>query len=367
MATIKEGKGTFAIAAFDKTAALKPVEFGRPEPGPNDVSIKILYCGMCHSDLHACNGDWGMEFFPIAPGHEIAGEITKVGSSVTEFKVGDKVGVGCFVESCRDCAQCSCGSENHCLNGVTMTYGSVYKKGNGHDDCAGYHTNGGYSSAITVAKKFVFHAPKNIGLEYVAPLLCAGITMYAPLNEHVLNGKKAKKVGIIGFGGLGQMGVKLAKAMGCEVTVFSRSTSKKPKAEELGAGIIAHTDGDAMNAATNQFDLLIDTIAVSHDISKFFPALNVAGVYHFIGAVPTPASVSPFAVLAKKLKIGGSLVGGMPETQEMLDFCAKHNITPNIRIIHAKEASAHFEAMHNGASDAERTVIDMTTLPEVTE
>lgn len=365
MATIKDGKGTFAIAAYDKSAVLKPVEFGRPEPGPNDVSIKILYCGMCHSDLHSCNGDWGMEFFPIAPGHEIAGEVTAVGANVHEFQVGDKVGVGCFVDSCQECAQCRCGSENHCLKGVTLTYGSIYPGNKGHDDCAGYHTNGGYSSAITVAKQFVYHAPKGMGLEYVAPLLCAGITMYAPLNEHVLNGKKAKTVGIIGFGGLGQMGVKLAKAMGCDVTVFSRSTSKKNKADELGVDIIAHTDPEAMAKVADKFDLIIDTASTSHDISRFFPTLTVGGVYHFIGGIPNPAGVSPFQVIMKKLKIGGSLVGGIPETQEMLDFCAKHDIKPLIRIIHAKDASAHFQAMANGSSDAERTVIDMTTLAHI--
>jgi alcohol dehydrogenase (NADP+) len=310
-----------------------------------------------------------MEFFPIAPGHEIAGVIAAVGTNVSKFAIGDEVAVGCFVDSCGTCGQCGTGSQNHCRNGVTMTYGSVFPVGRGHDDdgCAGYHTNGGYSSNITVTEQFVFRVPSNLGLAYVAPLMCAGITMFAPLNEHVLNGQMVKNVGIIGFGGLGQMGVKLAKKMGCDnVVVFSRSMAKQAAAEALGAKLIAHTDADAMKAAADSLDLIIDTVSTSHDISKYFDVLTVGGTYHFIGAVPQPAAVSPFTILLKRLKIGGSLVGGIPETQQMLDFCALHDIKPTIRIIAAADASAHFQALAAGTVDAERVVIDMSTLADLT-
>jgi D-arabinose 1-dehydrogenase-like Zn-dependent alcohol dehydrogenase len=200
--TIKDGKGTLALAAFDTTAHLGKHEFGRPETGPNDVKIVVQYCGMCHSDLHMCNGDWGFNAFPITPGHEIAGGITEIGSDVTTFKTGDRVGVGCFVDSCSECTQCEVGDENYCTKSQ-QTYGSVYAKGLGHDECAGYHTNGGYSTQIIVRSKFVYHAPNNIELEYVGPLLCAGITMFSPLNQLVLQPGGKKSVGIVGFGGLG--------------------------------------------------------------------------------------------------------------------------------------------------------------------
>lgn len=364
MATIKDGKGTIALAAFDTKAILSKHEFGRPEPGPNDVSIDIKYCGMCHSDLHACNGDWGMAFFPITPGHEIAGVVQSVGANVTKFKVGSKVGVGCFVDSCGSCAQCKVGDENYCTK-TKMTYGSTYTKGLGHDNCAGYHTNGGYSTQITVKEDFVYSAPDKLGLEYVGPLLCAGITMFSPLNRHVLKLGGKKTVGIIGFGGLGQMGVKIAKAMGCEVTVLSRSTSKKDKAKSLGASILAHSDDEALKGAAATFDVLLDTVAVAHDMAKLLPTLKIGGTYVCIGGVVEPMNVAPFSLVGRNLKIEGSMVGGIPETQEMLDFCSKHDIKPEIKIIHAKDASAQFNALAKGDADALRAVIDMSTLADL--
>jgi len=370
MATIKDGKGTLALAAFDKDAKLCKHEFGRPTPGPNDVSIEIKYCGMCHSDLHASNGDWGLGFYPIAPGHEVAGVVQGVGSDVKDFKVGDRVGVGCFVDSCGSCDQCKHGLQNYCRS-HQQTYGTKYAQGLGHDECAGYHTNGGYSSQITVKKDFVFKVPDQLELEYVGPLLCAGITMFSPLNRHVLmaqennGGKKKKSIGIVGFGGLGQMGAKLAKAMGCDVTFFSRSTKKSDEAASLGASILAHTDEKALKGAAGTFDLILDTVAVAHEISNIVPTLKVGGTYVCIGAVPQPFEISPFALIANNYKLEGSLVGGVPETQKMLKFCTEHNIKPNIKVIKAKEASDQFKALSEGTADTKRAVIDMSTLGDL--
>jgi uncharacterized zinc-type alcohol dehydrogenase-like protein len=364
MATLKDGADTIALAAFDKKAHLFTHRFGRPKPGPNDVKIDVKFCGMCHSDLHACNGDWGMEFFPITPGHEIAGIISEVGSDVTKFKVGDRVGVGVFVESCFECPQCLVGDHNYCSKALE-TYGSTYTVGLGHDDCADYHTNGGYSSQITVRSDFVFPAPEKFDLSYVGPLLCAGITMFSPLNRHVLKAGGKKVVGIIGFGGLGQLGVKLAKAMSADVTVFSRSTGKSEQAANLGASIIAHTDAAAMEAAANTFDVILDTVSAEHDVAKFLPTLKVSGTYVCIGVVITSLNVSPAALISRNLKLEGSLVGGIPETQQMLDFCNEHNIKPEIKVIHAKDASAQFETLAKGDADIHRAVIDMSTLPDL--
>lgn len=368
MATIKDGKGTLALAAFNKDAKLELHEFGRPAPGPKDVSIDIKFCGMCHSDLHASNGDWGLGMFPIAAGHEIAGVIQGIGSDVKDFKVGDRVGVGCFVDSCAECEQCQEGNQNYCHK-VTQTYGTPYAKGCGHDDCAGYHTNGGYSSQITVKKDFVYHVPEKLEMEYVGPLLCAGITMFSPLNRHILQKKSAsgkkKHVGVIGFGGLGQMGTKIAKAMGCDVTVLSRSTTKKDSAAKLGASILAHTDPDALKGAAGTFDLIIDTIAFHHEVADILPTLKIGGTYVAIGAIAQPVSVSPMGLIFNNYKIEGSLVGGIPETQEMLDFCTKHDIKPDITVIKAKDASAQFQALADGTANTERAVIDMSTLGDL--
>ena len=364
MATLKDGTDTLALSAFNKDAHLTTHRFGRPAPGPNDVKIDIRFCGMCHSDLHACNGDWGMEFFPITPGHEVAGIISEIGSNITKFKIGDPVGVGVYVDSCFDCPQCSNGDQNYCTQ-LQETYGTMYAVGLGHDDCAGHHTNGGYSSQITVRSDFVYHAPEKIGLEYLGPLLCAGITMFSPLNRHVLKPGGKKVVGIVGFGGLGHMGVKLAKAMGADVTVFSRSTSKSERAASLGAEILAHTNAAAMEAAANKFDVIIDTVSVEHDVAKFLPTLKVSATYVCIGGVVTSMNVAPFSLIARNLKLEGSLVGGIPETQQMLDFCNEHDIKPEIKIIHAKDASAQFETLAKGDADIYRAVIDMSTLPDI--
>ena len=367
MATIEKGSGTMALCAFDYTAELRKHEFGRPEPGPNDVAIDIKYCGMCHSDLHACNGDWGFNMYPIAPGHEVSGIVSAVGSAVgdNEFKIGDRVAVGCFVESCRTCNICENGLEQHCA-GAVQAYSTPFpdNKGANFDECVGYHTNGGYSTSIVVNKYFTFHVPENIKLEHAGPLLCAGITTFSPLNRHLLQkgGGKGKHVGVVGFGGLGHLGVKIAKAMGAEVSVLSRNNKKEHDAKLLGADILIYTDAEALKAATHTFDLILDTVAASHDIASLVATLKIGGQYVLIGGVPEPFSLSAFALLANRHSVEGSLVGGVAETQEMLDFCAEHNISPDCKIIHAKDASDQFKSMSAGESGAIRAVIDMSTI-----
>jgi uncharacterized zinc-type alcohol dehydrogenase-like protein len=368
MATIKDGKGSFVLAAFDEKCELKKHEFGRPEPGPTDISIDVKYCGMCHSDVHACNGDWSTNKFPIAPGHEVAGIVRSIGSEVTDFKVGDRVGVGCMVDSCRSCGLCEEGLENHCRD-MIATYGSVFPEGKGStfDKAAGYHTNGGYSTDITVNKHFVFKIPDSMELEYAGILLCAGVTMFSPLNRHILQkgGGKGKTVGIVGFGGLGMMGVHLAKAMGAKVTVFSRSDKKNAMAEEMGVDILVHTDEEAVKAADRSFDVVIDTISAVHPIAPLVNTIKVGGTYVLIGALAQTFEISPMQMLFSRQSIEGSLIGGVPETQQMLDFCAAHSIKPNYHVIHAKDASEQFKAMMEGRADAKRAVIDISTLQEM--
>lgn len=368
MATIKDGKGVLALAAFDDKVELKLHEIGRPETGPNDVAIDIHFCGMCHSDCHACNGDWGFNKYPLAPGHEIAGIVREVGSIVSNFKVGDKVGVGCMVESCRSCELCTEGLEQHCTS-MIQTYSSDFPdgKGSNYEKAVGHYTNGGYSSSITVNEYFVFHIPDNIKMEYAGVLLCAGITTFSPLNRHILQkgGGAGKRVGVVGFGGLGQMAVKLAKAMEAEVTVLSRNKSKEAKAKELGADILAYTDEDELKAAFRKFDVVLDTVSAKHPIAPLANSLKVGGVYVLIGGIPEPFQISSFQMLMNRQILEGSLIGGVPETQEMLDFCAKHEIVPEYKIIHASEATEQFQKMMSGEADAMRAVIDIATLKEL--
>lgn len=325
---------------------------------------------MCHSDCHACNGDWGIDSFPIAPGHEISGIVTAIGSEITKFKVGDRVGVGCMVLSCRSCDQCKAGLEQHCPN-MIQTYSSTFPAGVAgptFEPAVGYHTNGGYSSAITVDEHFVFHVPDSMDLKYVGVLLCAGITTFSPMNRHILQkgGGKGKTMAIVGFGGLGQMAINLGKAMNLDsITVISRSDKKKSDAEAMGCEYLVSSDTDAVKAAGRSFDVVLDTVAAPHDVASLVGTLKVGGTYVLLGGVPDPFSISAFPLLFNRHSIEGSLIGGIAETQEMLDFCAKHNVVPNFRVIHAKEADAHFHSMIEGTSGAERCVIDMSTLQDI--
>ena len=306
--------------------------------------------------------------FIAAPGHEIAGIVKEVGSEVKGFKVGDRVGVGCMVESCRSCDLCTDGLENHCP-AMTQTYGNEFPDGKGAnmEKAVGYHTNGGYSTDITVRDHFVFHIPDSMDLKYAGILLCAGITTWSPLNRHVLQkgGGKGKHVGIVGFGGLGQMGVKLAKAMGCDVTVISRSNKKEAAAKALGADILVHADEEAVKAAYRSFDVILDTVSAVHPVAPLANMLKVGGVMVMIGGVAKPFEISAFQMLMGRQSLEGSLIGGVPETQQMLDFCAEHNIVPEYKVIHAKDAAAHFKAMIAGDADAMRAVIDISTLADM--
>jgi uncharacterized zinc-type alcohol dehydrogenase-like protein len=370
MATLSTGtKNALALGAFDTKAELYCFEIARPSVGPSDVAIDIQYCGMCHSDCHACNGDWGLDSWPIAPGHEIAGIVSAVGSEVTQFKVGDKVGVGCMVESCRTCDLCTQGLEQHCPN-MTQTYGSPFPadKGETLKDAAGHHTNGGYTSAITVSEHFVFKIPDGMDMKYAGVLLCAGITTFSPLNRHILQkgGGKGKTVAIVGFGGLGQMAIKIAQAMGVDsVTILSRNDKKKPEADKLGCKYLVYADEKEVAAAARTFDVVLDTVSAPHDVSGLVSTMKVGGTYVLLGAVGKPFEVSAFNLLFNRHSIEGSLIGGVPETQEMLDFCAKHNIVPEYRVINAKEANEQFKSLMDGTANPDRCVIDISTLRDL--
>lgn len=344
---------SFTIGAFDNGAELKAFEISRPKPGPNDVAIDISFCGMCHSDCHACNGDWGLNMFPISPGHEIAGTIRAVGEKVTNFQVGEKVGVGCMVESCRNCDMCQAGLEQHCPK-MTQTYGSPFPDGRGdHFKAAvGNHTNGGYSSSITVDQHFAFKIPDGMNMEYAGVLLCAGITTFSPLNRHILQkgGGKGKTVGVVGYGGLGQMALKLAKAMNVDkVVILSRSDKKRSAADAQGCEYINYSDEEALSAATRSLDVVLDTVSAPHDVAKLVSTMKVGGHWVLLGAIGKTFEVSPFALIGSRHAIEGSLIGGIPETQEMLDFCAKNGIIPEYEVISAKDADKQFKAMMEGS------------------
>jgi uncharacterized zinc-type alcohol dehydrogenase-like protein len=307
-----------------------------------------------------------LDLFPIAPGHEIAGLVKEVGSDVTEFQVGDRVGVGVFVDSCRCCDICKQGLEQHCAHAV-MTYASTFPKDKGENfkDCAGSHTNGGYSTDICVNHHFCFHLPDDMPLEYAGPLLCAGITTFSPLNRHVLKKGGSKMVGVLGLGGLGHVAVKIAKAMGCDVTVFSRSTKKLNDAKALGAKLMIETDEEAIQAISRTFDIILDTVSHAHPVGPILSTLKVGGTYVLVGLPPQPMEISAFPLAMNRYSIEGTLVGGIQETKEMLAFCAKHDIRPKINVIHAKDASAQFKALNEGTAGMERAVIDMSTLKDI--
>lgn len=297
----------------------------------------------------------------MSVGHEIAG--TVISSSSGKFKEGDRVGVGCMVESCRSCNLCDEGLEQHCPS-MIQTYSSPFPEGKDHDDCAGHHTNGGYSEEIVVHEHFVFKLPDALDMKYVGPLLCAGITTYSPLNRFV-KGKADQKVGIVGFGGLGHVAVKLAKAMGAEVTVFSRTLEKEPKAIELGASLVSHADMEAVGALTRTFDTIIDTVSTNHSVVAVLNTLKVGGNYCFLGGIPQAPDASIFQLLFSRYAIHGSLIGGVPETAEMLEFCAEHNVLPEIEVIHASRAAENYKAMETGNYGAIRSVIDMSTIGDL--
>ena len=345
---------TRAFAAQSATSPLGPHTIERREPGPHDVKIDIHYCGVCHSDLHTVRSEWAGTKYPCVPGHEIVGQVTAIGSAVTKFKIGQRVGVGCMVDSCGECESCKAGLQQYCYAGNIGTY-------NGRDDHLGGHTFGGYSASVTVDEGFVLSIPDNLPLDAAAPLLCAGITLYSPL-MHWRAGP-GRRVGIIGLGGLGHMGVKIARALGAHVVMITTSPEKATDAQKLGAHeVIVSTDAAQMKAASKTLDLLMNTVSAAHDYNAYARLLKVDGVQVLLGVPPT--DMPPPAVgrmIGNRLTLAASTIGGIAETQEMLDFCARHDIVSDIETIRMDQINEAYERMLR--SDVKyRFVIDMATL-----
>lgn len=344
---------TLGYAAHTATSPLVPFRFERRDLRPDDVAMEILYCGVCHSDLHTARDDWGFTTYPVVPGHEIIGRVTAVGRDVTRFKAGDIAAVGCLVDSCRHCSPCEHGHEQYCAEAV-FTYSAVDR----HDHSITY---GGYSERIVAADRFVLKVPDGIDLKGAAPLLCAGITMWSPLRHWAIG--KGDKVAITGLGGLGHMGLKLAKAMGAEVTLFTRSPGKEKDAQRLGADTVVLTrDEKQMAAVAGKFDLIVDTVPYVHDLNPYIPTLAVNGtlvLVGYLGPLEPPLNSAPMVMQGKT--VAGSLIGGLPDTQEMLDFCGAHGITADVEVIRMQEINEAYERMLK--SDVKyRFVIDMASL-----
>lgn len=344
---------TLGYAAQSSTTPLAPYAFERRALRDNDVAMEILYCGVCHSDLHTARNDWGWTSYPIVPGHEIVGRVTAVGTAVTRHKVGDTVAVGCMVDSCQQCDQCRKGEEQLCREGNTGTY-------NGRDRLTREPTQGGYAKHLVVRQEFVLRVPATLDLAKVAPLLCAGITTYSPLRTW--NVVPGSRVGVIGLGGLGHMAVKLAAGMGAKVTVLSRSPDKTADALALGAHqLLVSGDKEAMAKARSSFDLIIDTVPVKHGLDPYVPLLDVDGTLVLVGQVGPMAEQSTVPMILGRRRIAGSPIGGIRETQEMLDFCAEKNILPECEMIRMEQINHAFERMER--SDVRyRFVIDMASL-----
>ncbi|WP_438482023.1 NAD(P)-dependent alcohol dehydrogenase [Oleiharenicola lentus] len=345
----------YSTKAFSTSSAkspLAPATIQRREPGASDVQIEILYCGVCHSDLHFARDEWHFTQYPAVPGHEIVGRVTKVGSGVTKFKVGDSVGVGCLVDSCRTCADCQNGLEQFCA-GMVMTYGGMEKQLNAP-------TLGGYAQSIVVTEEFVLRMPANLDLAAAAPLLCAGITTYSPMKHWKVGA--GQKVGIVGLGGLGHMGVKFARAFGAHVVLFTTSPNKVEDAKRLGAHeVVVSKDEKQMAAHAGSFDFILDAVSAEHDINAYMNLLKRDGNLVLVGAPEKPLPVAAFPLLFRRRSLSGSLIGGLPETQEMLDFCGQHNITSDVEMIRMDQINEAYERMLK--SDVKyRFVIDMASL-----
>ena len=338
-----------AYGVADSRAPVEPMTIERRALRPEDVAIRITHCGICHSDLHMARNDWGMSVYPMVPGHEIVGEVTGVGSAVTKFKVGDRAAVGCLVDSDQTCEHCKAGHEQFCPNWV-MTYA-------GKDLQDGSITYGGYSDQVVVRQEFVCRLPERLDISRAAPLLCAGITTYSPLRKFGVGPNS--KVGIAGLGGLGHMGVKLAAAMGADVTMITTSPEKGEDARELGAhDVLISTDQAAMDAAAERFDFILNTIPVTHDVSPYLNLLKPNGVMVIVGAIDMLQGVHGGALAMRNRVIAGSLIGGLPETQEMLDFCAEHDVHPEVEHIGPAGINEAWDRMVKG-DVRYRFVIDM--------
>lgn len=344
---------TIGYAAQSAESPLAPMSFERRALRENDVAIEILYCGVCHSDLHMARNDWSSSVYPVVPGHEIVGRVIAVGSAVKKYTVGDNVAVGCMVDSCKDCDQCHNDNEQYCRNGFTLTYGSP-------DRISGEITHGGYSKHIVVREEFVLRVPENLDLARAAPLLCAGITTYSPLREW--NVGPGSRVAVVGMGGLGHMAIKLAVGLGAHVTVISTSPSKETDAKQLGAhSFLVSTDAAAMETAASSFDLIVDTVPVEHDLNPYVPLLDNDATLVLVGQLGPVASPNTAPLVFGRRRIAGSLIGGIAETQEMLDFCGRMNILPECEMINMDTINEAFDRMER--SDVRyRFVIDMQSL-----
>ena len=344
---------TKAFATSSPTSPLGAAVIERRLPTPTDVQIQILYCGVCHSDLHFARDEWHFTQYPAVPGHEIVGRVTAIGSGVKKFKVGDAVGVGCLVDSCRTCPKCRTGLEQFCDNGIVMTYGSI-------DPHLGTPTLGGYSQSIVVTEGFVLRMPANLNLAAAAPLLCAGITTYSPMKHWKVG--PGQKVGIVGLGGLGHMGVKFAKAFGAHVVLFTTSPGKIADGKRLGAHeVVVSTDEAQMQAQAGTFDFILDAVSANHDLNAYLNLLKLDGNLVLVGAPEKPLPVAAFPLIMRRRSLSGSAIGGLPETQEMLDFCGQHAITSDIEMIRMDQINAAYERMLK--SDVKyRFVIDMASL-----
>ena len=344
---------TKAYAAHTATTPLEPWTLDRRTPKPHDVAMEILYCGVCHSDLHFARNEWGMTVFPVVPGHEIVGRVTAVGDHVKKFKVGDLAGIGCLVDSCRECDNCKEGLEQYCSGGAVFSYNGYERDGSGI-------TYGGYSKAIVAHEDFVLHISEKLDLAATAPLLCAGITTYSPLRHWKVG--KGMKVGILGLGGLGHMGVKFAVSKGAEVTMLSHSPSKEADAKRLGAHkFILTSNEEQAKSVTGYFDFILDTVSAPHDYNFYLGMLRTNGVMVCVGVPPEPAPLHPMSLIFGRKSLGGSLIGGLPETQEMLDYCAEHNIVSDIEMIRMDQINEAYERMLKG-DVRYRFVIDMASL-----
>jgi uncharacterized zinc-type alcohol dehydrogenase-like protein len=342
-----------AYAAFSKDTALRSHSLDRREPGPNDVVIEIAYCGICHSDIHTVRSEWGQAHYPCVPGHEIVGKVVRIGKKVKKFKVGDTAGVGCFVDSCGKCASCKANEEQFCEKHCAFTYDSTELDGK-------TRTYGGYSSHIVVKDSYVLKIKKGVPLERMAPLLCAGITTYSPLKRYKT--KKGMKVGIVGLGGLGHMGVKIAKAMGAEVVLFSTSPNKAEDAKRLGAKhFVISRDPANFAPWAGKLDLIIDTVSADHDLTPYIRSLKRSGTLVLVGVPPTPNEVSANSLIMGRKVLTGSLIGGIKETQEMLDFCVKKKVFSDIELIPANRINEAYERTIKGDVKF-RFVIDAATL-----
>ncbi len=344
---------TQAYAAESESSGLAPYSIDRRKPRPEDVAIEIEFCGICHTDIHFVENDWGMTIYPVVPGHEIIGRVSAVGDNVTKFRPGDRVGIGCLVDSCRQCEACDGGLEQYCT-GKVLTY-------NGEDRQDSSITYGGYSESIVVDQDFVVKVPDKLDPAAAAPLLCAGITTYSPLRHFGV--EKGHRVGVVGMGGLGHMGIKFARAFGAEVTLFTRSRDKAEEALRQGAHkVVVSSDESQMEAAADSLDYILDTVPVQHDLNPYLATLSVDGIYILVGQPePVEPPVDAGQLIFKRLALAGSLIGGLPETQECLDFCAEHDIECDIEKLDIENVNQAYERMKKGEVKY-RFVIDMKSL-----